>query len=190
MFHRFRSTWIAAVLALLGWWSAGCKTNVPDPAAGPGIAPHSDAHYAFLFGQRYRTKVDLYIFFFSHEPDYKYIGTRADNRNFGPKELPAEIASKNIGQTYEHVANDGLGDVVILDVAPAGAVLTINTETHDVTPLSGVRDSGGYPMGFICDLSYSGKTNSVFSEFVQSHKIVTGKVPNQDISTNIAEKIQ
>lgn len=174
-------------VALAGF-CAGCQSGAPQSGAPAAI--QSDAHYAYLFGQQYRTKIDLYVFFFTHEPDYKYVGTRAGDFAFGPKDLPAEVTTKNIGQTFANWGVGDLGDIVILDIAPAGSILTIHAETHDVTPLSGVRGSGGYPMGFICQLESGGQTNYVFSEFVQSHKAVTGKVPNQDISTAVADKIQ
>ena len=166
---------------------AGCQSAAPKTG---NTAAHSDAHYAYLFGQRYQTKVDLYVFFFAHDPDYKFVGTRAGNFAFGPKDLPSSVTPQNIGQTFENWGAGDLGDIVILGIAPAGSVLTIHAETHDVTPLSGIRGSGGYPMGFICQLACNGQTNYVFSEFIQSHKTVTGKVPNEDISPIVAEKIK
>jgi hypothetical protein len=168
---------------------AGCQSGAPG-IGNSASSVHSDAHYAFLFGQRYRTKVDLYVFFFSHDPDNKYVGTRSGDFTFGPKDLPAEITSKNVGLTFANWGPGDLGDIVILDIAPASSVLTIHAETHDVTLLSGIRGSGGYPMGFICQFDYNGKTNFIYSEFIQSHKTVTGKFPNEDISDAVAEKIQ
>jgi hypothetical protein len=175
---------------LAGGW-AGCQSTAPHVANAPVAIQPSDAHYAFLFGHQYRTKVDLYLFGFTQqgEPVY-YLGTRADNLDLGPKQLPARISRENIGKVYEAQPENGPGDVIIMDVVPAGAVLTIRAETHEVTPLSGVRGSGGYPMGFICDVNYDHKTNAVLAEFVQSHKQVSGKAPNQDISDAVAEKIQ
>jgi len=166
---------------------AGCRSGVP-PA--PAMVEPSEAHYGFLFGQRYRTKTDLYIFAFTQQPEsIFYVGTRANGIAFGPPLLPRDVSAENIGKVYR--AEDGPNDVIIADVVPAGSILTINAETHDVTWLSGVRGSGGYEMGFLCDIIHNGKTNNVLSEFIQSHKQgVSGKVPNQDISVVIAEKIQ
>ena len=176
----------SAGLALI-YIFAGCESGA---SRGGGSAIHSDAHYAFLFGQRYRTRVGLYVFSFTRDPDSQFVGTRADNSNFGPAGLPAVVDAKNVGKLYERRPQDALGDLIILDVAPAGSILTVRAETHDVTPLSGVREAGGYPMGFICELDFGGKTNTIFSEFIQSHKKVSGQVPNQDISRAVAAKIR
>jgi len=177
------------VLANLAWICGcacvcfGCRSNPP--------LERSEAHYAFLFGQKYRTKTDLYLFGFAQSPEpVYYIGTRANGLPYGPGELPPEITPDYRGRVFQALPGDGASDIVILDIAPAGSILTVRAETHDVTALSTVRGSGGYPMGFICELVYGGKTNSVLSEFVQSHKPVAGKVPNQDISPAVAEKIR
>jgi len=166
---------------------AGCRSTAPAGETSATVS--SDAHYAFLFGQRYRTSRDLYLFAFTQEPAYRYLGTRADGFALGPKELPAAVTTENIGKIYQRSATDGMGDVIIADVVPVGAALTVRAETHEVTFLSGVRGSGGYPMGFIADAVFAGKTNSVLTEFIQSHATVTGKAPNQDISSQVAEKI-
>jgi len=169
-------------LAAIG---AGCRSET-FPALG-GVE-HSEAHYAFLFGQPYRTKADLYIFAFTRETEpIFYLGAWIDGVPFGPKYLPRDVSADNVGKVYR--VQDSPDDVIIADVVPAGAILTIRAETHEVTWLSGVRGSGGYPMGFICDIVHNGKTNSVLSEFIQSHKQVAGKVPNQDISDAVAEKL-
>jgi hypothetical protein len=175
-----RRSGFSAALALL--LVAGCAH---ERGADEHSRP-SEAHYAHLFGQRYRTQADLYLFTFG-DPDYQYLS----DARFGPKELPAPVSRENIGQVYKHWAEDGLGDVKILDVIPAGSGLTIAAETHEVTPLSGVRGSGGYPMGFICALEYNGKkVAGVLTEFIQSHKEVAGKVPNQEINPAAATKIE
>jgi hypothetical protein len=177
---------VLACLAAAGS-CAGCRSGSPQNGS---IAPIelSRAHYAFLFGQSYRTKTDLYVFSFTRETEpLYYLGTRANGLALGPKALPDRITTENIGKIFE--APDGPNDIIIAGVAPAGSLLTVRAETHEVTMLSGVRGSGGYPMGFIGDLVYDGRTNSVLTEFVQSHKTVAEKVPNQDISDTVAEKI-
>jgi len=168
---------------------AGCQSGPPHTDTSAAAA-HSDAHYAFLFGQKYRTRIPLYLFGFTGEPEYQFVGTRAGNLAFGPPTLPGDIAAKNVGQNYPVYGIVNMGNIVIQDVVAAGAVLTIRTETHDVTQLSGVRGSGGYEMGFICELNYGEKTNYVFTEFIQSHKNVSGKVPNEYLDEAVVEKIQ
>lgn len=184
MFPRGFLKIASAILALV-CVCAGCKSSAPDK--NHSAIQHSDEHYAYLFGQKYRAKTDLYLFLFTHQPDYLYIG----GHGFGPRELPAEVTKTNVGQSFGLMTEPGdLGDLKILNVVPAGSILTIHAETHEVTPLSGIRGSGGYPMGFICLLNYDGKTNYIFSEFIQSHRKVAGKVPNEYINEAVAEKIR
>jgi len=178
------------VLANLAWiiCCVGCQSDAPSAASA---IERSDAHYGFLFGQKYRTKTDLYVFGFTQSPEpIYYVGTRADGLTLGPRNLPSQVTTANVGKVFQALPEDGANDIIIMGVAPAGSILTIRAETHEVTTLSTVRGSGGYAMGFIGELVHDGKTNSVLSEFVQSHKQVTGKVPNQDISTVVADKIQ
>lgn len=189
MFPRHFLKMALAGVVLVCFGATGCKTNSGQSDVSE-VQESSGQHYTFLFGHRYRTQTDLYVFFFAQNPDYKYVGTRANGLDCGPKELPVEVTQKNIGQTYERWAMDGLGDLVILGVAPAGSILTIRAETHDVTFLSRVRGSGGYPMGFICDLNYDGQTNSVLTEFIQSHKKVSGKVPNEFLNPALVKEIE
>ncbi|MBU6410905.1 MAG: hypothetical protein KGR98_11015 [Verrucomicrobia bacterium] len=168
-----------------------CRHEIaPVPA---GIIVASGPHYQYLFGRRYRTKIPLYIFTFASETEYRYVGTRADGFSFGPRELPPRITRDNIGKMFplhEGPPSDSEGDLIIADVAPAGSVLTIRAETHHVTFMSGVRGSGGYPMGFICKLNYDDKTNYVFSEFIQARRKVSGKVPNEYLDKTVVERIQ
>lgn len=168
---------------------AGCQSSAPRADTAATVV-HSDAHYAFLFGQKYRTRIPLYLFDFTGEPEYEFVGTRAGNLTFGPQTLPPEITTNNVGLNYPVWSMVNMGNLVIKDVVPAGSLLTIRAETHDVTQLSGVRGSGGYPMGFICELNYGEKTNSVFTEFIQSHKNVSGKTPNEYLDEAVVEKIQ
>jgi len=179
----------AALLLLAGFGFAGCQHVRPADTEGrPAV---SGAHYAHLFGQRYRTKVDLYLFSFVGDPtDVKYVG-RNDGRNeFLAAVLPSAVSKDNIGKTGQHLSPNGVDEIKIIDVVPAGTDLTIAAETHEVTPFSNIRFSTGYPMGFICKLNYDGKQlEGVLSEFIQSHKEVTTQVANQEIDGAIAEKI-
>src|SRR5215510_4286533 len=102
---------------------------ISSPAEPPSV---SHAHYAHLFGKRYRTKVDLYLFSLTSEPDYKYLG-RSTGSKFLSASLPADVSRRNVGRTY--------GTIKILDVVPGGSELTIRAETHEVTPFSGVQGS-------------------------------------------------
>lgn len=173
-----------ACLVAAGCYPASTRTGETSPARVPG------QHYAYLFGQRYRTRTDLYLFAVVDELDYKYLGRIDAGAKFGPPELPATVDRANIGREYRRSSENGLGDIVILDVAPAGSVLTIVAETHGVTALSGIRGSSGYPMGFICTLDFDGKHyEGVFSEFIQSHREVTTKIPNEEMNPVVADKI-
>jgi hypothetical protein len=135
------------VLALAGL--AGCRP------ARPG------AHYAHLFGERYRTAVDLRLFHLAGDAERRFLGR------------PGTLS--------------GLEEVTVLDLVPAGSELVIVAETHEVTPQSGIRDQGGYPMGFICALTYGGKREEgVLAEFIQAGQPAAPGVPNQRIDERIA----
>lgn len=177
------TTFLGCLIFLLVCFNAtGCKHDRSGVNSSPQETHSSGPHYAHLFGQRYHTKVDLYLFIFASDPDYKYLGANDSRSKFPPGALPPAINKHNIGRTY--------GDIKILDIVPAGSELTIEAETHEVTAFSGIRDTSGFPMGFICRLAYNGKQlNGILSEFIQSHKEVSSEIPNQDIDEAIAVKI-
>ena len=142
------------------------------------VSRESGEHYAGMFGQRYRTKTDLYLFIIHEDFDYKYLAKR-DSRL---PELPADVSKAHIGYTY--------GDFLILDVVPAGSVLTLAAETHELTGLSGLRAKGGIPMGFICKLAYNGREqDGVFSEFIQLARPAPPGTLNQEINPEFAERL-
>lgn len=136
---------------------AGCsRERAPAP---PPLEPAAGHHYGSLFGQRFRTKVDLYLFG-DEEVERQYVGRTA-------------------------------GRFKILDVVPAGAELTILSETHEVTAASGIREKEGYPMGFICRLRYAGKqVEPVMAEFIQAAEHAPHGTPNQRIDESIAARVE
>ena len=167
------------LLALSQAGVVGCKSDAGEVSHRHPETHSSGPHYAHLFGRQYRTKVALYLFIFTADPDYKYLGAGAGRSKFPFGSLPPAVSKHNIGRIY--------GAIRILDVAPAGSELTIEAETHEVTAFSGIRGASGVPMGFICRLAYNGKQmNGVLSEFIQSHKEVLTEIPNQDIDETIA----
>jgi len=174
------------VLWLLACTLAGCSHRDRETAgysATAELSAISQAHYAYLFGKRYHTKVDLYLFVMTADPDYKYLGRNDGGSRFLSASLPTTVSRHNVGRTC--------GVVKILDVVPRGSELTIDAETHEVTPFSGIQGAGGIPMGFICRLHYDGKQlDDVLSEFIQSHKQVAGAVPNQEIDRAIAAPLK
>jgi len=135
-------------------------------------------HYARMLGERYRTKTDLYLFIFGEDFDFKYLGKK-DSRLTS---LPADVSKAHVGYVY--------GDIMIVDFVPAGSVFTLEAETHEITELSGLRDKGGIPMGFLCKLDYDGREEkSMFSEFIQLAKPAPRGTLNQEIDPSIAEKL-
>jgi|SRR5262249_42317539 len=179
-FHLFRSLSGALLLACSS--ASGCRHEMSAVSKDPPGTQATGQHYAHMFGQRYRTKVDLYLFIFKPDQDYKYLGINNAYRRFPRGTLPAAISKRHIGRTY--------GNVKILDVVPAGSELTIEAETHEVTALSGIRGASGFPMGFICGLTYNGRQlKGILSEFIQSHKEVPTQTPNQEIDETIAVRI-
>lgn len=177
----------SVALLLIGCALTGCARPAGEAATRPmaaGASPSSspEAHYAHLFGKRYRTRVDLYLFVFTPDSDDKYLGRNSGGSGFLSRTLPAAVSRGNIGRTY--------GTLRIVDIVPAGSELTLRAETHEVTPFSGIQGASGIAMGFICSLAYDGKQmDDVLSEFIQSHQEVSGAVPNQEIDAAIATRV-
>ncbi len=175
-----KSRAFSLLLGSLAWSSlsgiAACKREtVPQETAASG------QHYHHLFGQRYRTLVDLYLFADAEDPEYRYLGVR-DGGTPAPASLPATVSVGNVGRTF--------GGMRIVDTVPAGSELIINAETHEVTDESGIREKGGYPMGFICALAYRGRReNGILAEFIQSGRAAPAGTPNQEIDPRIAARI-
>ena len=145
-------------------------------------AESAGEHYKDLLGRRYRTEVDLYLFAFKDELERPFLGINDAAFPARPPALPREVEAKLIGQTF--------GDARILDVVPAGAELTLISETHEVTAVSGIRDKGGYPMGFISRLSYRGRTvEGVLTEFIQAGDAAPPRTLNQRIDERLAARV-
>src|SRR6185295_9515078 len=56
-----------------------CTAPHPSDHDADYAARPSEAHYAHLFGQRYRTTVDLYLFEFVNDAEYRYLGRNGGN---------------------------------------------------------------------------------------------------------------
>ena len=154
-------------------------------ACGPRPAgrPEPSHHYAHLFGQRYRTNVDLYLFTFADDEERRYVGLNDGRLRTEPSALPGAVTRGHVGLTY--------GPFKILDVVPAGSVLTLVAETHEVTATSGIREKEGYPMGFICRLAYAGRElDAVYAEFIQAADRVPFRTPNQRVDEKIATRME
>jgi hypothetical protein len=170
-----RRPFLATALLLLAAWSVGAET---PPPAGPST--ESGPHYAAMFGQRYRTKIDLYVFVFDGDVDHMYLGARGRK---GLDQLPEKVTAENVGKTFEHVN--------ILAAVPAGAELTLIAETHETSGTSGVRDHGGIAMGFIARLSYPGNQfDGVLTEYVQTAEQGAPRALNQRIDPAVARLIK
>lgn len=99
---------LGVLLAMASPTLSGCR--------GGDAAPHngftqveSGAHYQHLFGKRFRTKVDLYLFSFSGDPERKYVGRKDGRYPFLWAALPADVRR-------EHIVDNGA--IHILDVVP------------------------------------------------------------------------
>ncbi len=179
---------MAAVLALAAFAHTAIGAvgdgKPKQEKAAPKEAPRGKTgnHYDHLFGNTYKTTVDLYLFILQDDMDHLYLG-RSDGRPAGKlTDLPAGGAA-NIGKTF--------GRVTILDFIPAGAEYTITAETHEVTALSGLREKGGVTMSFIGFLNNKGRsTKGVLAEFIQTAKKVTGPELNQEIDPAFATLIK
>jgi hypothetical protein len=168
-------------LLLLACCAAGCHSPAP-PRTDSEVHFEGGAHYAHLFGQHYRTLVDLYLFDMVHDPEYQYLGRNDGRPGFLSEALPPDVSQAAVGGNYSAVH--------ILDVVPAGSELTIIAETHELTLNSRIREQGGYPLGFIARLNYKGKElPGVFCEFIQDATNAPLHVANQHIDEHIAKRI-
>src|SRR5579872_1134127 len=117
-----------------------------------------DCTYCQLYGQHFRTRVDLYLFQEIGEPHYKYFGVSNLART-KPRYLPIGISKTHIGHIY--------GTAKILAVIPAGSEIVVEAATHEVSV------SSGETLGLICRLSYEGKEEpQVGAEFIQVHAML------------------
>jgi len=125
--------------------------------------------------------VNLYLFG-SEETERRYVGLNDGRLRSQPAVLPAAVTRDNVGRVF--------GEFTVLDVVPAGALLTILSETHEVTAASGIREKDGYPMGFICRLRYGGTdVEPVLAEFIQAGERAPYQTPNQRIDEAIAAPV-
>lgn len=151
-------------------------------AAGASVAHEGGAHYAHLFGQAYRTDVDLYLFTLYGDTDTIYLGRNDGMETAKLPDLPKSVAAANVGRSF--------GVVTVLDVVPAGSTLILTAETHEVTAQSKIREKGGYPLGFICTLiTTRGSTDGVRCEFIQTAAKAPPNTPNQAIAPSIATNL-
>ncbi len=162
------------------WLAAACHRDVHVDAV-PAPSPTPGQHYFPLFGQRYRTTADLLLFAFTDDAERVYVGVNEGSRPH-PASLPAGSSRAHVGRTF--------GEVAVLDVVPRGATLTIVGETHEVTAASGIRDKGGYPMGFIVQLEFGGRTlEGVYTEFIQTGEDAPFRTPNQRLDEGLTARI-
>lgn len=137
-----------------------------------------DCPYCQLYGQRFRTVIDLYLFQDMGEPHYKYFGL-INGSTRKPATLPSAISKSHIGHTY--------GTAKILGIVPAGSEFTVESATHEVLLASGEH------IGLMCRLPYKGRAPLVSAEFIQVHSENTAGVassrPNPDIDETIAVKL-
>lgn len=168
MYSILKYTWVRLLVCLAS--SGAALTALTAEARG---AEDAGAHYAFLFGRHYRTKVDLYLFALAADPEIKYVGVNDGRDQPGTRFLPSGVKREAIGRAR--------GSIALLDVVPAGSELIVRAETHEVTSLSGIHEAGGYPMGFIAELNYGGGKHEAAArtEFIQSHVSMAEAKPNQ-----------
>jgi len=137
-----------------------------------------DCPYCQLYGQRFRTKIDLYLFQDTAEPHHKYFGL-INGSTKKPATLPSAISKSHIGRIY--------GTGRILGIVPAGSEFTVESATHEVLLASGEH------IGLVCRLPYKGETPLVHAEFIQVHSENTSGAassrPDPDIDETIAVKL-
>lgn len=152
------------------------EITASSPAAGHG------AHYAHLFGETYRTKVELWLFAAHDDFETLYLGRHDGAGGTALSELPREASPKDVGRRC--------GDFVLLALVPAGSHVILTAETHEVTERSGIREQGGYPMGLLATI-VDGTTRrvGVRCEFIQTASKAPPRTPNQRINPAIAAPV-
>ena len=134
-----------------------------------------DCTYCQLYGQHFRTKIDLYLFQEIGEPHYKYFGV-SNHRPTKPAYLPAVISKSHIGHVY--------GTAKILAVVPAGSEFVVEAATHEVLVNSGET------LGLQCRLFYNGKeVSGVGAEFIQVHTMLPDGRQDPHLDEAIAMRI-
>src|SRR4051812_43533806 len=114
-----RMVFRCSIFWLISFSVVSCRHPAVDARRDMAL---SGPHYAFLFGQKYRTKVDLYRFAFTRETEpLYYLGTRAGGLAFGPRELPERTNWENVGRVVEARPEDGPNDIFIAGIVPAGS---------------------------------------------------------------------
>jgi len=140
--------------------------------AGASQAPAvtDDCPYCQLYGQRFRTKANLYLFQDTAEPHLMYFGLSNRSRR-KPAKLP-RINQTHIGHAY--------GTARLLDIVPAGSEFVVESATHEV------QLSSGEHVGLMCRLFYKGKEVSlVNAEFIQVH---TDNIHTNDVRIDDARR--
>ena len=135
-----------------------------------------DCDYCRLYGTRFRTLVDLYLFQETGEPEYKYFGVSRRGR-VRPSYLPVGIKTSHVGHVFRSAK--------ILGVVPAGSEFVVEAATHDVA------QSSGETLGLMCRLFYGHQEIfPVQADFIQIHTLYPDGRQNPAIDPTIAETIK
>jgi hypothetical protein len=125
---------------------AGCSIGTSDVSRDYG--------FSALVGERYRTKVDLYLFSFP-ESKSPHLGINDGSSGFRARTLPLQVLPQFVGGNYRGNR--------ILDIVPAGAEFTVNSVLRDVSSL-------GITVSFVCNLDYQQRhIENVGTLFIQSN---------------------
>jgi hypothetical protein len=135
-----------------------------------------DCDYCRLYGTRFRTLIDLYLFQETGDPAYKYFGV-SSRASVRPSYLPLAIKRSHVGHIFRSAK--------ILGVVPAGSEFVVEAATHDVS------QSSGETLGLMCRLFYERQEIfPVHAEFIQIHTLYADGRQNPTIDPAIAETMK
>lgn len=156
---------LSLLLLIIGFHS-GCSTGTRNVT--------QESPYLPLTGQRYRTRVDLYLFLNPHGT-HPYLGINDPKAHRGAKVLPVTVTRQHVGRTFS--------GVTIIDIVPAGAELVSQSVLRD-------SSSQGVIVFLICSLSYGEKrVEKVDTYFIQSN--VNGRDDRlPEIDPSLAERLK
>jgi hypothetical protein len=130
------------VLILGAFLLPACQTGTREITQE---SPHS-------VGQRYRTKVDFYLYTLQHGGPY--VGINDGKAGYRDLVLPPTVSAQYVGQKYKGAQ--------ILDVVPMGSELLVTKIYRNVS-------SQGVRVWFVCDIAFKGQqVHDVSTSFIQS----------------------
>lgn len=159
MFLRLNLSLLVLGLGILSGCAVG-TSNITEEAASAG--------------QRYRTKVDLYLYSLP-EREGPYLGINDGKHGNRDLLLPKDVSGQYVGRRHNNAQ--------IIEIVPAGAELFVKKTLRNVS-------SQGVVVWFVCDLSSNNRrVQNVSTTFIQSN--INGRDRRlPEIDSTLAERLK